>query len=71
MDFKVLFCLKETNPQINVSRKQMKLDLVISLCGKFYEVNLSVAADTEIILPAKMNLCPALPGSKLISLYNR
>jgi hypothetical protein len=71
MDFKVLFFLKEINPQINISRKQMELDLVISLSGKFYEVNLSVAADTEIILLAKMNFCPSLPGSKLVSLYNR
>jgi hypothetical protein len=71
MDFKVLFFLKEINPQINASRKQMELDLVISLSGKFYEVNLSVAADTEIILLTKMNLCPALPGSKLVSFYNR
>jgi hypothetical protein len=71
MDFKVFFFLKEINPQINVSRKHMELDLVISLSGKLYEVNLSVSVDTEIIFLTKMNLCPALPGSELVSLYNR
>jgi ABC-type uncharacterized transport system permease subunit len=71
MDLKFFFFLKAIDPQINVSRKHMDPDLVISFSGKLYEINLSVAVDTKIILFTKMNLCPALPGSKLVSLYNR
>jgi hypothetical protein len=45
----------------------MKFDLIFSLSWKHDKIELRKTVDPEIVLPAKMNLCPSFSSSQLVS----
>jgi hypothetical protein len=66
MNFKIFLTTQKTHSQVYTPREQVELNPVIPVPGQAGKINMCISIDPEVILFAKMNLCPAFSGTKLV-----